>query len=87
LTIYHDFVALFIASENSSFSQVHDEIEAVLLESIVELGVILVGSPSDHQSPRLSSHPGVGVEVEVGHPPGKSSNLKISWLIDLEKII
>ena len=69
LTVNHHFIVVIVAGEHSTLSQVDDEIEAVLLEGLVELGVVLAVSVPDHQGPRLSLLPRVARQVEVAHPP------------------
>ena len=69
LTVNHHFVVVIVAGEHPTLSQVDDEIEAVLLEGLVELGVVLAVSVPDHQGSRLSLLPRVARQVKVGHPP------------------
>ena len=69
LTVNHHLVVAIAAGEVSPLRQVDDEIEAILLEGLVELRVVLTSS--DHEGPRPSLHPRVARQVKVGHPPCK----------------
>ena len=71
LTVNHHFIVVIVASEHSPLRQVDDEIEAIRLEGLVELRVVLISSGLDHEGPRLSFHPRVAGQVKVGHPPCK----------------
>ena len=71
LTVNHHLVVAIAAGELSPLRQVDDEIEAIRLEGLVELGEVLTSSVLDHEGPRPSLHPRVARQVKVGHPPCK----------------
>ena len=71
LTVNHHLVVAIAAGEVSPLRQVDDEIEAIRLEGLVELGEVLTSSVLDHEGLRPSFHPRVARQVKVAHPPCK----------------
>ena len=85
LTVNHHFVVAIAAGEVSPLRQVDDEIEAIRLEGLVELGEVLTSSVLDHEGPRPSFHPRVARQVKVGHPPCKKV-LNVVQLCETQKV-
>ena len=85
LTINHHFVVAIASSEHSPLCQVDDEKEAIFLEGLIELRVVLTSSVLDHEGPRPSLHPRVARQVKVGHPPCKKV-LNVVQLCETQKV-
>ena len=85
LTVNHHLVVAIAAGELSPLRQVDDEIKAIRLEGLVELGEVLTSSVLDHEGPRPSFHPRVARQVKVGHPPCKKV-LNVVQLCETQKV-